>query len=110
MSSWESHLPESLRDCQVTGLGLNREELESNTHNYHLLLSMISIRSHCSPLTTNTFDAVICTVSIEYLVRPREVMAEVARVLRPGGIFVVITIGSMVSRQTDSSMGGFTSL
>ena len=30
------------------------------------------------------FDAVLCCVSIDYLTRPVEVLAEVARVLRPG--------------------------
>ena len=36
MSSWESHLPESLRGCEVYGIGLNSKELEKNkqlTHN-----------------------------------------------------------------------------
>jgi SAM-dependent methyltransferase len=32
---------------------------------------------------------VVCTASIEYLVRPQGVMAEIMRVLRPGGVCVV---------------------
>jgi len=35
-----------------------------------------------------SFDAVTCCVSVDYLTRPLEVFAEVARVLRPGGLFV----------------------
>ena len=34
------------------------------------------------------FDAVTCCVSVDYLTRPVEVFREVARVLRPGGVFV----------------------
>jgi SAM-dependent methyltransferase len=35
-----------------------------------------------------SFDAVVCCVSVDYLVRPIEVFRAVARVLRPGGPFV----------------------
>jgi SAM-dependent methyltransferase len=41
------------------------------------------------PFEDATFDAVTCCVSIDYLVRPIEVFEDVARVLRPGGVFVV---------------------
>ncbi len=90
MSSWESHLPVTLNNCQLTGVGLNKEELE---HNKQLSCSLVHDLNTQPflPFSDHHFDAVICTVSIEYLVRPREVMAEVARILRPGGIFVVIT-------------------
>ena len=37
------------------------------------------------------FDAVLCAVSIQYLTRPVEVFAEVARVLRPSGRVAVAT-------------------
>lgn len=41
------------------------------------------------PFTDGSFDAVVCTVSVEYLTRPFEVFREVSRVLRPGGIFLI---------------------
>ena len=41
------------------------------------------------PFDDAMFDAVTCCVSVDYLVRPIEVFREVARVLRPGGVFVV---------------------
>ena len=37
------------------------------------------------PFPDDSFDAVLCCVSIDYLIRPVEVLAEAARVLRPGG-------------------------
>jgi ubiquinone/menaquinone biosynthesis C-methylase UbiE len=38
------------------------------------------------PFPDAHFDAALCAVSVQYLVRPVEVFAEVARVLRPGGV------------------------
>ena len=40
------------------------------------------------PFADACFDAVVNCVSVDYLVRPVEVLAEVARVLRPGGLSV----------------------
>ncbi len=41
-------------------------------------------------LLDDHFDAALCTVSVDYLVRPLDVFADVARVLRPGGLFLVV--------------------
>ena len=41
------------------------------------------------PYPEGAFDAVLCAVSVQYLVRPLEVFAEVARVLAPGGVVLV---------------------
>ena len=40
------------------------------------------------PFADDSFDAAVCCVSVDYLVRPIEVFREVRRVLRPGGPFV----------------------
>ena len=90
MSSWQSHLPDSLQQCQVTGVGLNEEELKRNPRLSDFIVHDLN-KNPRLPYNNQCFDAVICTVSIEYLVRPREVMAEIARIIRPGGIFIVIT-------------------
>jgi hypothetical protein len=87
MSSWTSHLPHSYEKSQVTGLGLNGEELRANpqltktvVHDLNLIPTL--------PFADNSFDAVICTASIEYLTQPLEVLAEIARVTKSGGIFI----------------------
>ena len=36
------------------------------------------------PFADDSFDAAVCCVSVDYLVRPIEVFADVARVVRPG--------------------------
>jgi len=43
------------------------------------------------PWPDASFDSVLCAVSVQYLVRPVEVFAEVARVLAPAGSFVIAT-------------------
>jgi SAM-dependent methyltransferase len=41
------------------------------------------------PWDDGTFDGAVVTVSVQYLVRPVEVFAEVGRVLKPGAPFIV---------------------
>jgi SAM-dependent methyltransferase len=87
MSSWNSHLPESLELAQVMGLGLNREELAQNPS---LTDAVVHDLNHhpVLPFGDQEFEAVICTVSVEYLIRPQEIFQEVTRVLKPGGLFI----------------------
>jgi len=88
MSSWQSHLPESHGYTQVIGLGLNDAELRRNPQLTGHLCHDLNEAPYL-PFGEASFDAVVCTASVEYLTRPLEVFAEVRRVLRPGGIFVV---------------------
>lgn len=87
MSSWVSHLPETLTDCAVTGLGLNETELSANPQLSSTVIYDLN-QNPALPFEDHCFDAVVCTASIEYLTKPLEVIAEVARVTRPGGVFV----------------------
>lgn len=88
MSSWNSHLPDSLSSCRVEGLGLNEQELQANERLSDYLIHDLNREPHL-PYQDDSFDGVICTVSIEYLCRPREVMSELARILKPGGVLAV---------------------
>jgi SAM-dependent methyltransferase len=87
MSSWVSHLPRDRTDLAVAGLGMNRDELDRNPRLAERVVQDLNATPRV-PFNDGEFDAVICTVSVEYLVRPREVFAEIARVLKPGGVFV----------------------
>ena len=84
MSSCESHLPPSLAGMQLTGLGLNIEEMQANPALDRRVLHDLNLEP-ALPFADAKFDAVICTVSVEYLTRPFEVMRELARVVKPGG-------------------------
>jgi SAM-dependent methyltransferase len=92
MSSWVSHLPApaALPLGRVVGLGMNAAELAANPR----LASWHVVDLNASPRLPHpgaSFDAVLCAVSIQYLTRPLEVFAEVARVLRPGGRVAIAT-------------------
>lgn len=88
MSSWQSHLPDSLKLSRLVGLGLNQAELEANPRLTERLVWDVNADPRL-PLPDRSLDAVICTVSVEYLTRPVAVFREVSRVLRPRGIFAV---------------------
>jgi len=88
MSSFNSHLPESVWPAHVTGLGMNREELEANPLLDEILVQDLNT-DVVLPFSSASFDAVVCTVSVEYLTQPSGIFREVARVLRPGGLFAV---------------------
>jgi hypothetical protein len=87
MSSWQSHVPHGLHLSSMVGLGLNEGELRANPRLTGRLVHDLN-REPRLPFPDGKFDAVICNVSVEYLVQPFEIFAEVARVLKPGGLFV----------------------
>lgn len=88
MSSAHSHLPEGAGFTTVTGLGMNAAELAANPALTERIVHDLNATPRL-PFADAVFDAAICTVSIEYLTRPQEIVEEVARVLRPGSPFVV---------------------
>jgi len=89
MASWDSHLPDDITAAQVVGLGLNESELRENPRLDRYVLHNLNEDARL-PFAGESFDIVLNTVSVDYLVRPFEVFAEVARVLRPGGLFLVM--------------------
>lgn len=88
MSAWRSHLPESVKPGSVTGLGLNAEEMEDNPGLSDYMVHDIN-QNPTLPFEDRSFDLVICTVSVEYMTRPLKVFADTARILRPGGRFIL---------------------
>ena len=88
MTSWKSHFPEGLKLDKVTGLGLNAVEMDANPRLDERLVHDLNQNPRL-PFADGSYGAVVCTVSVEYLVQPFAVFLEVARVLRPGGRFVI---------------------
>lgn len=85
MGSWVSHFSSPPDDLVV--LGMNPTEL----HNNPMAASVVVHDLNADPVlpyADDHFDDVVCAVSVDYLVRPIEVFAEVVRVLAPGGRFV----------------------
>lgn len=88
MASWDSHLPGALTLSHLVGLGMNAQELARNERMDHYVIHDLN-GDPCLPFEADSFDAVTCTVSVEYLTKPLEVFADVARVLKLGGRFIV---------------------
>lgn len=87
MASHDSHLP-AAPDLELYGLGLNNEELAANPRLAARLVQDLNA-CHLLPWADASFDAVVCTASIEYLAQPQAVLAEVRRVLRPRGVLAI---------------------
>ncbi|WP_267641217.1 class I SAM-dependent methyltransferase [Haloarchaeobius amylolyticus] len=88
MSSWVSHLPDGTNFERVVGHGLNEAELAENPRLDAYVVQNLN-RKQDLPFDDDSFDAVLCAVSVQYLQYPVPVFREFARVLRPGGILVV---------------------
>ena len=88
MSSWVSHLPPDSGFAEVIGHGMNEQELRANPR---LTRWFIQDLNHdiVLPLEDASCDAALCCVSVQYLRNPVEVFAEVRRVLRSRGPFIV---------------------
>lgn len=101
MSSWRSHLPEGVQYGRVVGIGLNAEEMADNPAldeyrvqdlNRDPRLPFGDATSPNAPMRSRSaalFDAVVVSVSVQYMTRPVEVFREVGRVLKPDGPFCV---------------------
>jgi SAM-dependent methyltransferase len=87
MSSWRSHVPESVKLSSLVGLGLNAEELDNNPQLTEYVGHDLN-RDPRLPFDDQSFDAVICSVSVEYMIRPFDLFQDVARILKPGGYFI----------------------
>jgi SAM-dependent methyltransferase len=88
MSSWVSHLPDEMKFEHVEGHGLNEEELARNPRLDHYFVQNLN-QKQLLPLPDRSFDAVLNTVSVQYLQRAEAVFAEIHRILKPGGIAIV---------------------
>ena len=88
MSSWQTHLPKDLKPARLTGLGMNEIELKCNEALSDYVVHDLN-RTPVIPLESDSFDVVLCSLSIEYLIDPLAVFSQVARILKPGGCFAV---------------------
>ena len=89
MASMDSHLPEQFLHTRITGLGMNKEEMQANPFIQKAIVHNLNI-THELPFLSAGFDAVICTVSIEYLISPLAVLEKIHRILKPDGIVVFV--------------------
>ena len=95
MSSWTSHLAdgagarrEDQHFARLSITGINEPELRANpgAHDYHA--HDINRSPSLAMYGDESFDAVFCSVSVDYLAQPMPVLAELRRVLKPGGLLL----------------------
>ena len=92
-SSWTSHIApgNKLELKRVAGLGMNVKELEANSALTEWTVQDLNENKNVKlPYENDSFDVVMCQLSIDYLIHPLEVMKEVARVLKPGGKVAIL--------------------
>ena len=87
-SSWISHLPKDYNVKRVAGLGMNEEELRSNTQLTEYVVQDLN-ENPTLPYEDESFDAILNVVSVDYMTKPLELFKEMQRVLRPGGIAIM---------------------
>ncbi len=87
MSSWVSHLP-AIAFAHVEGHGLNGEELARNPRLNHYFVQNLNQEPKL-PLEDQSVDAVLNTVSVQYIQYPEAIFSEIHRVLKPGGIAII---------------------
>lgn len=88
MSSWVSHLPDEMTFAHIEGHGLNADELARNPRLDHYIVQNLNLDPKL-PFEDAAFDAVLNTVSVQYLQYPEAIFSEMARVLKPGGVAIV---------------------
>ena len=103
MGSWVSHF--RVAPAHLTVLGMNEDELAANPSATATIVHDLNA-DPVLPLDDEAFDAVVCCVSVDYLLRPVEVFREVRRVLRPGGPFVCTFSNRVFPDQGDPRLAG----
>lgn len=88
MGSWDSHLPEDLHLQTLTVLGMNQQELDANERATHTLVHDLN-QNYRLPFADQSFDAIVCTASVEYLTDPLAVFTEMQRLLAPSGVLAL---------------------
>jgi SAM-dependent methyltransferase len=88
MAGWDSHIPKDMKPSRVVGLGLNENELAGNRDLTEIVIHDLN-KNPQLPFPANAFDAVINTVSVDYMIMPIDVFRDVGRILKPGGLFLV---------------------
>jgi hypothetical protein len=83
-----SHLPPEM-ELTVVGHGMNAAELEANPAFSSYFVQDLNADGRLARLADASFDAVLCCAGLQYLRRPEHVLAEVARVVRPGGLVIL---------------------
>lgn len=84
MSSYQSHFPQN-REYQIIGVGINEDEMKRNNQLNEYITCDLNSKPKL-PFENEAFDAVVCDLSIDYVIRPLELISEIRRILKSNGI------------------------
>eukprot|EP00617_Octactis_speculum_P019689 CAMPEP_0185754598 /NCGR_PEP_ID=MMETSP1174-20130828/13225_1 /TAXON_ID=35687 /ORGANISM="Dictyocha speculum, Strain CCMP1381" /LENGTH=447 /DNA_ID=CAMNT_0028432879 /DNA_START=77 /DNA_END=1420 /DNA_ORIENTATION=+ len=88
-SSWVSHYPtDAIVGARITVHGLNQLELDANSQATERVVGDLNVDPHL-PFKDDSFHFVTNVAGLAYLIHPRAVIAEMHRVLKPGGVAIV---------------------
>jgi hypothetical protein len=88
MSGWVSHLPPEISYSRVVGIGGNACELAENPFLDEWRIQDLNCDPRL-PFGGGEFDGATLCVAVHQLTRPRDVIREIGRVLKPGAPLVV---------------------
>ena len=94
MSSLVTHA-DPVAGREVIGLGLNAAEMARNEELSRAVVHDVNSNPNL-PFDDQSFDAVLCSGSLDLSIRPLELVRETARVLRPGGVLIVSFTDRMI--------------
>lgn len=87
-ASWDSHLPPEKMDS-VIGIGIQKEEMQANSVLTEIHIQDLNENPKLSMIKNQSIDLVLCSFSVQLMTRPFELLAEVYRILKPGGSLVL---------------------
>jgi SAM-dependent methyltransferase len=108
-SSWTSHIDDDVarKLTRISGLGMNNKELESNPTLTDWIVQDLNENPNLSKYENESFDVVLLQLSIDYLIKPLEVLKEVGRILKVGGkVHIVFSNRLFLSKAVGFWTGG----
>lgn len=84
----DSYLAETKQSVEITGLGLKEGDLKANKSLNRSILHDIN-KNPQLPFENDYFNAIICSFSIEYMIKPQQVFQHLARILKQGGQLII---------------------
>lgn len=108
-SSWTSHIEANVagKMTRIAGLGMNAKELEKNTALTDWIVQDLNQNPVLSKYEDESFDVVLCQLSIDYLTKPLQVLKEVGRVLKVGGqVHIIFSNRLFLSKAVGLWTGG----
>jgi demethylmenaquinone methyltransferase / 2-methoxy-6-polyprenyl-1,4-benzoquinol methylase len=81
------------RGCEVTGLDLSPEMLAVAHRRFGDQVALINASAEALPLASASFDHLTVTHLLRYVSDPAATLAELARVVRPGGVVAALELG-----------------